>query len=73
MESHDRVEETTYGTIKHFLGDLLHCTEGPAVIWKDNSCVFMLHGNYYQFRTWCSILNKSPAEITALKIAYGIT
>lgn len=74
MESHDRVEVDASGTIRHYLGDLLHSTEGPAVIWtENNTCLFMLRGNYYQFRAWCSILNKSPAEITALKIVYNIT
>lgn len=61
------------GMERHYAGGCLHRTDGPAVISSSGATWFYIHGNHFTFLQWCSILNKTPLEITALKITYSIT
>ena len=50
---------------------VVHREDGPAIEWKSGHKAWCMHGEEYEFETWCKMLNKSPKEIMLLKLKYS--
>lgn len=74
LDCETRIEHL-YNGIRHIhpVHGFTHRTDGPAVVFNSGEAVWYINGTWYPFETWCKVLNKTPAEITALRIEYGIT
>lgn len=51
--------------------NIIHRTEGPAIIYPSGNVIYVINGIVHSFEEWCKRLEKTDEEIVQLKLQYG--